>query len=336
MSGIIFKRARHYRTVDGRHICGLCPHGCRIAPGSRGICGTRLGAEKVLLADNYAKVVAMNIDPMEKKPLYHFRPGELVMSVGGYGCNMDCLHCQNHSLSTVRDGDGRHRTVPPHELVAICRSEGVRNLAFTYNEPTIWHEYMMDIHMVAEGLDLIYVSNGYISPEPRKEVLERIAAMNLDVKGFSEEFYHKVTGSQLAPVLETAEDCLSAGVHLELTYLLIPDLNDDETQLNGFCQWVSDVLGADVPVHFSAYHRDHRLCEGRDTSAADLLRAKKMAAEAGLRYVYLGNLPISEGQDTVCQSCGAVVVTRTGYKTDSKGLDGDSCAACGDSVNMRV
>ncbi len=288
------------------------------------------------MADNYGKVVAMNIDPMEKKPLYHFRPGELVMSVGGYGCNMDCLHCQNHSLSTIRDGGGRHRTIPPQELVGICRSEGVRNLAFTYNEPTIWHEYVMDVHSLADGLDLIYVSNGYISPEPRKEVLDRIAAINIDVKGFSEEFYRKVTNAHLAPVLETAEACLAAGVHLELTYLLIPGLNDDDTQLQDFCVWVADVLDAHVPVHFSAFHRDHRMRDGRDTSAEDLLHAKKTAGEAGLKFVYLGNLPIKEGRDTVCPSCGATVVTRTGYQTETDGLDGGNCAACGEQVNMRV
>ncbi len=336
MSDEIVKEARHYRSVDGRHICGLCPHGCRIAPGSRGICGTRLGEGRKLLADNYAKVAAMNIDPMEKKPLYHFHPGELVLSVGGYGCNMSCLHCQNHGLSTVKDGGDHHRTVSPQELVGLCRTEGVRNLAFTYNEPSIWHEYMMDVHELAEGLDLIYVSNGYISPEPREEVLERVAAMNIDVKGFSEEFYRGITKSHLAPVLETAEACLAAGVHLEITYLLIPGLNDDEVQLRGFCEWVADMLDVKVPVHFSAYHRDHLLRQVRDTSAADLLRARSMAADAGLIYTYLGNLPVKEGRDTLCPHCGAAVVVRSGYKTEVRGLDAGNCASCGEGVNMRV
>lgn len=336
MSIVIVKKARHYRTVDGRHVCGLCPHGCRIASGSRGICGTRVGGDKVLMADNYAKVAAINVDPMEKKPLYHFHPGEMVLSVGGYGCNMSCLHCQNHGLSMVREGNGRYRTIRPQELVDICRSEGVRNLALTYNEPTIWHEYVMDVSKVAEGLDLIYVSNGYISPAPRSEVLERISAMNLDVKGFSDDFYRKVAGAHLEPVLETAEECLSYGVHLELTYLLIPGLNDDDAQLSGFCEWVSESLNADVPVHFSAYHRDHLLQDVRDTKPADLLRAKAMASEAGLRYVYLGNLPVKEGRDTECPYCHSVAVTRDGYMTKADGLDAERCANCGKGLNMRV
>ncbi len=289
----------------------------------------------MLIADNYAKVAAMHIDPMEKKPLYHFRPGEEVMSIGSWGCNMGCLHCQNHSLSMVRDGGGPGKEITPVDLVGICRREGVRNLAFTYNEPTIWHEYAMDIAELDEGIALIYVSNGFICPEALDEVCSNISAMNLDVKAFSDDFYRKVAKARLAPVLETAETVASSDVHLELTYLLIPDLNDDEEELQRFCSWVAESLSADVPVHFSAYHRDHRLTDRRDTSAADLLRARGIAHEAGLKHVYLGNLPIPEGRDTICPLCGEVAISRKGYRTVTNGMLHGRCNVCGEALNVR-
>ncbi len=329
------KEACHYRTEHGRHICGLCPHGCRISAGSRGICGSRLGDEHILLADNYGKVATVNIDPLEKKPLYHFRPGEEVLSVGGWGCNMGCLHCQNNSLSMARGGGPSGRRVEAEELVAICHREGLRNLAFTYNEPTIWHEYVMDVAELADGIDLIYVTNGYINPSPRSEVLERITAMNLDVKGFSESFYREVAKADLGPVLDTAEDALESGVHLEITYLLIPGRNDDHDQLQAFCRWLSS-LSPDVPVHFSAFHRDHLMQDVRDTNAEDLLRAFSLAKDSGLRFVYLGNLPVSQGRDTVCPRCGDVAVSRKGYRTDTSGMRRGACASCATALNMRL
>ncbi len=289
----------------------------------------------MLVADNYAKVATMHIDPLEKKPLFHFRPGEEVMSLGGWGCNLGCQNCQNHSLSMVRDGGGPSRDIAAVDLMGICRREGVRNLAFTYNEPTIWHEYVMDIADMTEGLALIYVSNGFICPGPLDEVCDSIDAMNLDVKAFSDDFYRKVTKARLDPVLDTAETVAASDVHLELTYLLIPELNDDEDEMRDFCSWVAESLSDDVPVHFSAYHRDHRLTDHRDTSAADLLRARDHAYEAGLKHVYLGNLPTNEGKDTFCPRCGEVAISRKGYRTVTNGVLHGLCTVCGTDLNVR-
>jgi len=326
--------ARYYSIKDGAYRCSLCPNRCRIAPGKRGICGSRLGTDKGLIADNYGQIAALHIDPMEKKPLYHFHPGEEVISVGGWGCNLGCLHCQNYSLSDVRDGR-KSSYISPEELVTICRRENIRNLAFTYNEPTIMHEYAMDVADLADGLDLIYVTNGYICPEPLEEVCEHISAMNLDVKAFTDDFYRKIAKGRLEPVLQTGETVYEKGVHLEITYLLIPTMNDDEKELKAFCEWLIG-LSEDIPVHFTAYHRDHLMHGPPDTRPEDLLKAFDIAHEIGLRYVYLGNLPLSTGRDTVCPYCGSVAISRIGFRVSAHGLRDGRCASCGRKLNMRV
>lgn len=326
--------ALYYEKEGDKYRCTLCPHGCLIPVGKDGRCGARRGLDGMLEASTYGRVSSMCVDPIEKKPLYHFRPKERAFSVGGVGCNMTCLHCQNYPLSQSFAGRKRTTYVSPPRLSSMCRSEKTDIIAFTYNEPTIWPEYIFDVMKADPDLTCILVTNGYCNEEPLRELCDVTDAMNIDVKGFTDSFYKKICGGDLRRVLDSAEIVFEEGVHLELTYLLIPGYNDSPEELDNFADWVIDSLSPRVPVHFTRFHPDNELGGVPWTSPESLRDAREMCTDRGLEHVYIGNILSDGGSDTYCPECGNAVIKRTGYLVDIGGLDGDRCASCRKAMNI--
>jgi pyruvate formate lyase activating enzyme len=326
--------ARYYTRCNGAYFCELCPHRCLIPVGGFGRCGSRRGDEDMLVAYSYGKVSSLAVDPMEKKPLYHYKPGSRVFSVGGIGCNMTCKHCQNYAISMSPSGKKRTTFETPEELVDLCRKERMDKIAFTYNEPMIWFEYIMDVMAVDPDLECIIVTNGLAEEAPLRELCKVASAMNIDIKGFTDEFYMKVCGAHLDDVLRSAKIVFEEKVHLELTYLVIPGLNDSDEDLRGFIRWVRDELSADVPVHFTRFHPDNEMQDVPWTPTETLIKAWNMADEEGLNYAYVGNI-LNEGTaDTYCPECGTTVIERLGYLVDITALDGNRCSSCKRVLNI--
>lgn len=326
--------SRYYERTDTGYICGLCPHRCHIKYGDYGRCGSRRADEDMLVAYSYGKVSSLCVDPVEKKPLYHYKPRSRCFSVGGIGCNMGCKHCQNYAISILSSGKKRTTYEKPDELVALCRNEGQNVIAFTYNEPMIWFEYIMDVVREDPDLHLVLVTNGLINEEPLRELCHVTEAMNIDVKGFSDEFYMKVCGAHLDDVLRSTKIVHEEGVHLELTYLVIPGYNDSEDEIRRFCEWVRAELSEDVPVHFTRFHPDNEMMDVQWTPAETVLRCREIGMECGLNYVYVGNTLSDGAGDTYCPECGTTAVKRLGYLVDIVALDGDRCACCKHRMNF--
>lgn len=275
-------------------ICRLCPRACVIPLGECGFCGIRQNQAGRLVALAYGRPVALQVDPIEKKPLAEFMPGTRTFSLGTYGCNLGCVFCQNHHLSCGRYtvAELAQPELAPAELVAAARHQGCTSVAFTYNEPVTWGEYVIEVAAAAHaaGLATVLVSNGYLTLTAAADIFPGIDAANLDLKGFSEEFYRELTGGELAPVLAAAKAFRDGGGHLELTNLVIPGKNDAPEMIEALLTWVRDELSPEVPLHFSAYHPAHRYAGSPPTPAATLYRIRDAAHAAGLRHIYLGNL----------------------------------------------
>lgn len=323
-----------YTRENSTYVCGLCPHRCRIAPGQYGRCGSRRGDDDMLVAYSYGKVSSLCVDPMEKKPLFHFRPGGRCFSVGSIGCNMTCRHCQNYAISMLPSGKKRSTYKSPKELAEMCRREGQDVIAFTYNEPVIWYEYIRDVKAADPDLSVILVTNGLVCEEPLRRLCSISDAMNIDVKGFTDEFYVRVCGAHLADVLKSVEIAFSEGVHIELTYLVIPGFNDSESEIREFCTWVAEHLSKDVPVHFTRFHPDNEMTDVQWTPVETVLRCREIGMSCGLSFVYVGNTLTDEADDTFCPGCGTKVVSRLGYLVDIESLDGGKCGKCGRDLYM--
>lgn len=326
--------ARHYRREGDTYICDLCPHHCRMRPGQYGRCGSRRGDDDMLIAYSYGKVSSLCVDPIEKKPLYHYRPRSRCFSVGGIGCNMTCRHCQNYTISMLSSGKKRTTYERPEELAGLCRQEGLDIIAFTYNEPMIWHEYILDIMEYDPELHLVLVTNGLVCEEPLRELCKVADAMNIDVKGFTDDFYTSVCGAHLEDVLKSVKIVFEEGVHLELTYLVIPGMNDAEDEVGAFCEWVRDNLSEDVPVHFTRFHPDYKMTDVPWTPVETVMRCREIGMECGLNYVYVGNTLTDSADDTYCPECGTDLITRLGYLVEIVALDGDRCASCRHRINI--
>ena len=317
------------KEEDGSVRCELCPHQCRIKDGKRGGCHVRENRSGILYSLNYRRIVASNIDPIEKKPLFHYCPGSRSFSIAAAGCNMHCKHCQNASISQV-DINIPGEDVAPERIVAAAQQNGCRTIAYTYTEPTIYYETMLETARLAQqaGLGNIMVSNGYIEKNPFLELSPLIQGANIDLKTFDDEIYRRLCGARLTPVLKSLERFKAAGIWLEVTTLIIPGYNDDTAQLNAIAGFIVDELGADVPWHVSAFYPTYRLKDVPPTPVATIKHACEIGNAAGLNYVYAGNV-VGENEDTLCPNCGAVVIKRRGYKVLALNMEQGMCESCG-------
>ena len=330
------KEAMLYKKENEKVRCNICAHHCRITENGYGVCRTRQNIDGKLYTLIYSSVSSAHVDPIEKKPLFHFFPGSLVFSLGTISCNFRCKHCQNWSISTAKVGDVYTTEIPPEEAVRQTKKSGCDGIAWTYNEPTIWFEYTYDSAKLAKRAQLytVYVTNGYISEDALNEIAPFLDAANVDVKAFNESFYKRISGTRLEPVLETCERMKEKKIHLELTYLIIPGYNDSEEEIKKFSTWVVN-LNASTPVHFSAFYPAHLMLDVPPTSIGTLEMAHEIAKEAGVEYVYLGNVPGHEYENTFCPECGELLIERTGYHV-RKRISEPKCPECGRSIDIRL
>jgi pyruvate formate lyase activating enzyme len=322
-----------HRLDDGRLQCDLCPRDCKLADGQRGFCFVRAREGDQLVLTTYGRSSGFCLDPIEKKPLHHYYPGTSVLSFGTAGCNLGCRFCQNWDISKVRELDRLQDLASPEAIAARAVALGARSVAFTYNDPVIFAEYAMDVAQAchAKGVKTVAVTAGFMHAEPRRAFYETIDAANVDLKGFTEDFYEKVTLSRLAPVLETLEYLVKeTKVWVEVTTLLIPGLNDSEAEVAELSEWLASHLGPEVPLHFSAFHPDFKMTDRARTPPETLRRARRQAMRAGLRYVYTGNVHDLEGDTTRCPACQTAVIERDWYRLEAYRLTPDGCCgACG-------
>ena len=311
--------------ANGQVACDLCPIGCRLREGQTGPCATRANRQGVMEPLHYGRIVSAGVDPIEKKPLYHFHPGRPILSVAAPGCNLHCLFCQNWSIS--QNGAARTTEASPEDLVRTALAEDSVGIAFTYSEPLVWFEFVRDTAKLARehGLKNVLVTNGFLNPEPLAELLPWIDAANIDLKSMDPVFYRKVCKAQLPPVLAAIRQFHAAGVHLELTNLIIPGHNDSEAQLAELVDFVAD-LDRQIPLHFSAYHPAWKM-KAPATPRVTLLRAFELASRK-LPWVYLGNVSTSVGRDSICDHCGSVLIDRSGYGGESRLTSTGQCTGC--------
>lgn len=325
---------RYWHALDdGRVQCDLCPRFCKLREGQRGSCFVRACLSGEIKLTTWGRSSGFCIDPIEKKPLNHFYPGSSVLSFGTAGCNLFCRFCQNWDMSKSREMDTLMSQADPARIAALASEHHCKSVAYTYNDPVIFHEYAIDTAQACreQGIKSVAVSAGYVCEEPRREFYQWMDAVNIDLKAFREDFYWRLTGSHLEPVLDTLRYIYHhTDTWLEITTLVIPGHNDDETELRDLAQWVVTELGPDVPLHFSAFHPDFKMLDVPATPLKTLQWARKLALAEGLRYVYTGNVHDPEGDATHCHQCGTVLIERdwytlTGWHLDEKG----ACRSCG-------
>jgi pyruvate formate lyase activating enzyme len=322
---------------NGKVHCYLCPRHCHIGTGQGGFCFIRVNEGGKLYNLGYAHPAALQVDPIEKKPLNHFLPGTRVFSMGTAGCNMGCFFCQNWDISKSRSDQVKSNYIPPEDVVLLAIRYGCPSIAFTYNEPTIWGEYVIDIcHAAREhGLNTVMVSNGYITYEAFHDIYDHIDAANIDLKAFTENFYGKITLTHLRPVLETLEWLKrETNVWFELTNLIIPTLNDAASETRELSEWVLEHLGPDVPLHFTAFHPDFKLQDKPRTPPETLHAARAIAFETGLHYVYEGNI-FSDGANTSCPVCKTLLIRRSWHDVQQNRLKNGCCPTCGLAIPGR-
>jgi pyruvate formate lyase activating enzyme len=324
----MFQEAREGKMVK----CSLCCHRCLIPPGKRGICAVRENRDGVLYSLVYDKVIARNVDPIEKKPLFHFCPGSRSFSIATPGCNFRCRHCQNADISQLphdRNGMILGEDVSPAILVQAARRLGCSSISYTYTEPTIYFELAYDTARLAmtAGLKNVFVTNGYITPEALEVLRPFLHAANIDLKGFRDDFYREICGARLQHVLDAIRLYKKYGIWIEITTLIIPGHNDSDEELDGIARFIKSV-GEDVPWHVSRFHPTYQLMDQPRTPVETLARARRIGLDAGLRYVYEGNVP-GTGEDTLCWSCKEVLVERVGFSIKKNAVENGKCSKCG-------
>ncbi len=327
----------YWHTLDdGRVQCDVCPRACKLREGQRGVCFVRAREGDGIVLTTYGRSSGFCVDPVEKKPLNHFLPGSSIFSFGTAGCNLACRFCQNWDISKSKEIDTLADEASPEAIARAAAELGARSVAFTYNDPTIFLEYAADVADACHdrGLFAVAVTAGYISPEPRAELYRHLDAANVDLKGFTEDFYRHTCGAELGAVLDTLQYLRhQTDIWLELTTLLIPGLNDSDAELDAMTTWVVEQLGPDVPMHFTAFHPDYRMLDRPPTPPATLTRARSIALGNGVRYAYTGNVDDPAGQSTSCHACSERVIERDRYVIGDYRLDGaGQCRGCGTRI----
>jgi pyruvate formate lyase activating enzyme len=329
------KLSPHFTSLEGGDIrCELCPHRCRVSRGKRGLCRVRENRDGKYYSLVYGNPCAMHPDPIEKKPFFHVLPGTISFSIATAGCNFQCKFCQNWEISQASPEDVFSYDVPPETIVKKAKEIGAHSIAYTYVEPTIFYEYMADIAQLAKKAGLLNVthSNGFINPGPLRSLCKILDAANIDLKGFTETFYRELCGGELNPVLETLKILKEEKVHLEITNLMIPTKNDEMSMVREMCLWIKKELGADTPVHFSRFYPLYKLRTLPPTPVSTLEKVRTLALSAGLEYVYIGNIPGHEAENTFCPKCKKMVIQRTGYMVGEVNLKAGKCKFCGKPI----
>jgi pyruvate formate lyase activating enzyme len=327
------KEAMFYNSLeDGKVQCNLCNHQCIISPSKRGLCGVRENREGKLYTLVYGRAISLNVDPIEKKPLFHFFPGSNSFSIATVGCNFQCLQCQNHEISQMpRDREGRIEgsEVSSSKIILFTKQYQCRSISYTYTEPTIYFEYAYDIARQArqEGIKNIFVTNGYMTEEALETIRPYLDAANVDLKSFKEKFYKEVCGAKLKPILENLKRIRQMGIWVEITTLVIPTLNDSDQEFEEIARFIVS-LGPEVPWHISAFYPTYKMMNLPRTAASALRRAREIGIKAGLRYVYCGNIPGEEGEDTFCPHCGQRLIERIGFRVTQNDVVNGACRHC--------
>ncbi len=330
--------ARFYEKLEGGGVeCRLCPRHCLVTDLERGYCGVRENRGDTYYTLVYGLPCSVNVDPIEKKPLYHFYPGSEAFSLATAGCNVNCKFCQNWEISQSRPEQTRNIELSPVEIVNVCKRHKATSIAYTYSEPVVFFEYMYDIAALARdnGLKSVVITGGYIEREPLAQLLSVVDAIKVDLKAIREAYYRDVVGGELKPVLDALIQMKAAGVWLEIVYLVVPTLNDSDAELSELARWIKTYLGADTPVHFSRFHPQYLLQDLPPTPVQTLDRAYELARAEGLEYVYLGNVAGHRAESTYCSGCGELLIERRGYRTAVRGLRGSLCAKCGRGIPGR-
>jgi pyruvate formate lyase activating enzyme len=331
------REAAFYKKLDHMKIeCHLCPRHCLVADQESGWCGVRTNHGGTYRTHVFGRPVTIHNDPIEKKPLFHFRPGSEALSISTAGCNFECQFCQNWEISQFRPEQlpARYGFVGPERLIAAARSAGSRSIAFTYGEPVIFFEYMLAAAKASKqaGIPGVMISNGYIEPEPMQQLCEVLGAVKVDFKAYSDSFYKRWCRGTLDPVLKTMKLVHDKGVWLEMVHLTIPTLNDDTDETKALCGWVVKNLGQDVPLHFTRFHPTYKLTNLPDTPPETLEKQYRIAKAAGIHYAYVGNLPGHEGENTYCHKCGKIVIRRIGFTVVENKLKDGKCPNCGEAI----
>ena len=329
--GLKRTEARYYIKLPDKKIqCELCPWQCIVAEGKRGNCEVRENREGIYYSLVYGNIASHNNDPIEKKPFFHFLPGSTSFSIATAGCNVDCKFCQNWELSQRRPEDIPHVAFSPEEIVGYAKQAKCRTVAYTYNEPTISSEFIVDVAACGNEQEIrsILVSNGYINQKPLRDLCRVVSGYKVDLKAFTESYYLDVVGGRLAPVLDTLVTLKSEGIWTEIVYLVVPTLNDDEQPINEMVKWILNELGPDVPLHFSRFYPKYKLLNLPPTPIPTLEKLRNIGLDGGMHYVYLGNVPGHAGENTVCPKCQKTVVGRVGYQIIENHIVNGRCRFC--------
>ncbi|MFZ2602989.1 MAG: AmmeMemoRadiSam system radical SAM enzyme [Candidatus Omnitrophota bacterium] len=331
------KEALFYKKLDKKNLqCHLCPRFCVIPDGKRGYCRIRENNGGILYTLSFAKPVSLNaLDPIEKKPLFHFLPGTKTFSLSTAGCNLNCKFCQNWEISQKAPEEVEFVYLEPQELIDKVKASGLNIIAYTYTEPTIFYEYMLETAKLAKagGIRNVMHSNGFINPEPLKELAKYLDAANIDLKGFSDDYYVKMCAGTLAPVLASLKILKQEGVHLEITNLVLPSYNDDADSTKKMCLWIKENLGADTPLHFSRFWPMYKLSLLNPTPIETLQRLRQAALGCGLKYVYIGNIGTNPAENTYCPKCGKIVIGRRGYFIVENNIIDGKCKFCAERIS---
>jgi pyruvate formate lyase activating enzyme len=328
--------AKHWKGEGEKVKCLLCPNHCLIPKDRVGICKVRKNLGGKLYSLVYAKPVSINVDPIEKKPLYHFNPGSAAFSYSTVGCNFSCRFCQNWTISQASPSDYPTREVLPERMVVLAKAYHCHGIAHTYTEPTVFYEYAYDIAKLAkeQGLYNVWITNAYIEDKPLKEISPYLDAANIDLKGFNEKFYREICGGNLEEVLESIKRFKRYGIAIELTTLLVPGYNDDPSELKELCSWIRQNCGASTPLHFSRFFPHYQLTHVEPTPIETLKKAYGIAKEEGLRYVYIGNVPGEERSNTYCWNCEKLLIRRFGFSITEYNLKDKRCPSCGVEIDI--
>ena len=329
------KEAYFYQKLGDQEVqCLMCPRKCLILEGARGVCRNRENHGGRLYALTYGRPCSIAVEPIEKAPFFHFIPGHKRLCVATVGCNLRCKYCQNWHISQKRVEEVRHYDLSPEQIVEIAKREEVKSICFTFSEPTAFYEYMYDIAKLAKenGLMTSIVSNGFINPQPLRQLIEVLDAVKIDLKGFSEEFYEEVCFGRLEPVLNTLRTLREEGMWVEIVNLVVPPLNDDPNEIEKMCQWIKENLGDEVPLHFLRFFPDYKLTHLPSTPVKTLERAIEIAQKVGLKYVYIGNVPGHQHNSTFCPECGKRLIHRVHFALLGNNMEDGKCKFCGQEI----